>query len=369
MRNSYLIIVLCSFIIWTISCSGKPGTSSEKIPVKKNLTEIAPQQKVIKIISPEEGSDFKPGDIIKIGFEPENIASAPDSVVIYYNGKIISRLFKTPWTYNITLKGETKMGRNSIKLMAYRGNQQPQVITRFFTEFSDIIPKIFRYKVVNVYPHDRAAYTQGLVYDEGFLYEGTGLYGESDLRKVELKTGSVIKQQKIENQLFGEGVALMGDRIFQLTWTSKVGFVYEKSTFKLINKFNYQTEGWGLSVYNDKLVMSDGTNMLYFIDPDLLTVVSSIEVYDNIKQVNQLNELEVINGEIWANIYQSDMIARIDPATGKVLSYINLAGILPEADRDANTEVLNGIAWDKGQNRIFITGKHWSKLFEIRLVE
>jgi glutamine cyclotransferase len=184
---------------------------------------------------------------------------------------------------------------------------------------------------------------------------------------VELATGKVLNQLNLEAQLFGEGIAIAGEKIYELTWESKVGFVYEKSTFRLINKIHYQTEGWGLTTIGDKLVMSDGSNILYFMDPGMFTVVSRLEVYDNKKKVDQLNELEYINGEIWANIWQTDLVARIDPSSGKVIAYIDLKGI--DSDVDTRVNVLNGIAYDPSGKRIFVTGKNWPKLFEIRITE
>ncbi|MBE3086914.1 MAG: glutaminyl-peptide cyclotransferase [Bacteroidetes bacterium] len=235
--------------------------------------------------------------------------------------------------------------------------------------FSDMVPKRNGYKVINTYPHDRDAFTQGLVYDKGVLFEGTGQITGSSLREVELETGRVIRQHNLDASLFGEGIALYRDRIYQVTWQNKVGFVYEKSTFNVINKISYATEGWGLTTIDDKIVMSDGTNILYFFEPEMFTVVSRIEVYDNERKVDHLNELEYINGEIWANIWNANLIARIDRVSGKVIAYIDLKGILPESERNPDTDVLNGIAYDQSDKRIFITGKKWPKLYEIRLTE
>ena len=242
-------------------------------------------------------------------------------------------------------------------------------ITRFIIVYSDTAPGRNGYKVINTFPHDKGAFTQGLVYEDGVFYEGTGQPGSSNLRKVVPETGKVLFQVNLEEPLFGEGIAILGDKIFQLTWESKVGFVYDKSSFKQINKFYYQTEGWGLTTVGDKLVMSDGSNILYFINPDQFSVISKIEVYDREKKVDKLNELEYINGEIWANIWQTDLIARIDPSSGKVIAYIDLKGILSDPETDTNINVLNGIAYDKTGKRIFVTGKNWPKLFEIRITE
>jgi glutamine cyclotransferase len=242
-------------------------------------------------------------------------------------------------------------------------------VTRFLVFYSDIAPKRYGYKVVHTYPHDIEAFTQGLVYEKGVLFEGTGQKTGSSLREVELQTGKVIRQHNLDASLFGEGIALYRDRIYQVTWENKVGFIYDKATFNVINKIYYSTQGWGLTAFNDKIVMSDGSNILAYYEPDMFTMVSRIEVYDNEKKVDSLNELEYINGEIWANIWMSDLIARIDPESGKVLGYIDLKGILPESDRSPETDVLNGIAYDKESNRVFVTGKKWPKLFEIRLTE
>ncbi|NLD62756.1 MAG: glutaminyl-peptide cyclotransferase [Bacteroidales bacterium] len=229
---------------------------------------------------------------------------------------------------------------------------------------SDISPVTYRYRVINRYPHDRRAYTQGLLYDDGFFFEGTGQQGESSLRKVEVETGRVISQVNLDGSLFGEGVALLEDRLYQLTWTSKVGFVYEKETLRQINRIYYQTQGWGLTTAGDSLVMSDGTNVIWFLDRDF-NVLSSVTVWDNKGMVDNLNELEMIDGELWANIWQTDRIARIDPVTGKVLGYVELNNLLPRSDRAPETDVLNGIAWDEKDRRLFVTGKYWPWLYEI----
>jgi glutamine cyclotransferase len=260
-------------------------------------------------------------------------------------------------------------GRKSVKAVAY-SKEKTQSVTRFVIIYSDVVPKRYSYKLIHIYPHDSEAFTQGLFYDNGVLYEGTGQETGSSLREVELETGRVLRQHNLESSLFGEGITLYKDRIYQVTWTSKVGFVYNKSDFKVLNKIFYQTQGWGLTTINDRIVMSDGSNVLYFLEPDMFEAVSRIEVYDNEKKVDQLNELEYIDGEIWANIWQTDLIARIDPTTGKVNSYLDLSQIFPDSKRrEANADVLNGIAWDARGGRIFITGKRWPKLYEIKIAE
>jgi glutamine cyclotransferase len=231
-----------------------------------------------------------------------------------------------------------------------------------------VAPVPYSYQVVREYPHDVKAYTQGLQYDEGVLYEGTGNYGTSSVRKVDLETGEVLQIRNLEQSLFGEGITVMGNRIYQLTYKSQVGFIYDKSSFEQIQKVYYQNrEGWGLTHNGEELIMSDGTNIIYFLDPDMFTVSRQLEVYDDKGPANSLNELEYIQGKIWANRYYTDEIVIIDPQSGKVEARINLKGILKTADRKPSTDVLNGIAYDSQSKRIFVTGKYWPKLFEIRI--
>jgi glutamine cyclotransferase len=363
---------VCSVILmltWALSCSGRPGKKSDMLSLPLPGISEEASSKLIKIISPEENTGFKLNQPVKVVLSLEDKAVVPDSVTIYFNGKYVSSLKSGPWEYSVPQVFTSTTGRKSLKVTAYKGGKSRNSVTRFMIIFSDIVPKKNGYKVIQTYPHNRDAFTQGLVYDNGILFEGTGQETGSTLREVELETGRVIRQHNLDASLFGEGIALLHDRLYQVTWKNKIGFVYNKSDFKLINKIYYPTEGWGLTTINDKIVMSDGTNILYFYEPEMFTVVSKIEVYDNEKKVDQLNELEYINGEIWANIWTSDIIARIDPATGKVLAYLNLKDLLPSSDRNADTDVLNGIAYDSQARRIFVTGKKWPKLFEIRVTE
>jgi glutamine cyclotransferase len=356
-------------LTWTLSCSGRTGKTSEAVSLSKPGISGEVSSKLIKLISPEENTGFKLNQPVKVILSLEEKTILPDSVTIYFNGRYVSSLKSAPWEYSVAPVFTSTTGRKSLKVTAYKGGKPANSITRFMIVFSDIIPKRNGYKVINTYPHNRDAFTQGLFYDRGVLYEGTGQETGSTLREVELGTGKVIRQHNLDASLFGEGIALLNDRIYQVTWKDKIGFVYNKSDFRLLNKIYYPMEGWGLTTIKDKIVMSDGTNILYFFEPDMFTVVSKIEVYDNEKKVDQLNELEYINGEIWANIWMTDLIARIDPATGRVLAYINLKDLLPASDRDAETDVLNGIAYDSSARRIFVTGKKWPKLFEIRITE
>jgi len=232
---------------------------------------------------------------------------------------------------------------------------------------SEPIP-VYSYEIVNVYPHDRNAYTQGLVFEDGILYEGTGLRGHSTLRKVALETGAVLQLYALPAQLFGEGVTVFGDKIFQLTWQSNAGFVYDKHSFQLLQQFHYPTEGWGITHDGERLIMSDGTSTLHFLDPETLKEIGRIQVYDSEGPVVRLNELEYVQGEIYANVWQTDRIARIDPHTGQVIAWIELEGLLGPEDLSQPVDVLNGIAYDAQNQRLFVTGKKWPKLFEIELI-
>ncbi len=223
-----------------------------------------------------------------------------------------------------------------------------------------------KHTVVKVYPHDRNAFTQGLFFMDGQLWEGTGLEGKSNIRRVELETGKVLQQHDIGQQYFGEGLAPFGDRLYELTWKNGLMFVYDKKTMQLQRAFRYKGEGWGLTTDGKHLIMSDGSSALQFLDPATMNRLGTIRVTDRGVEIPRLNELEYIKGEIWANVWQSNRIARIDPKTGRVNSWLNLTGILSPVEA-GGTDVLNGIAYDAKGDRIFVTGKLWPKLFEIKV--
>jgi glutamine cyclotransferase len=225
---------------------------------------------------------------------------------------------------------------------------------------------VYGYEVVNVYPHDRDAFTQGLLFRDGVLYESTGLNGRSSLRKVQLETGKVLQQISVEARYFAEGLTDWGSRLVQLTWETNVGFVYDLASFKRLQTFSYTGQGWGLARDARRLIMSDGTATLRFLDPQTFAVTRRVQVSDGGVPVRELNELEFIDGQIYANVWQTDRIAIIAPDTGRVTGWINLAGLLP-ASAVASVDVLNGIAWDAQRRRLFVTGKLWPSLFEIRI--
>ncbi len=230
------------------------------------------------------------------------------------------------------------------------------------------------FEVVNAYNHDQNAFTQGLIFHDGFLYESTGHNGQSSLRKVELETGKVVQKKEVAEEYFAEGMTILGDKIYQITWQENTAFVYNSSDFSLIKELRYSGEGWGLTNDGTNLIMSDGTHVIRFVDPETFQTLRTIVVLnEENKPLMKLNELEYVKGEIWANIWQSENIkkpnhiARIDPATGKLLGWINLDGISPNDSGRNYENSLNGIAYDAATDRIFVTGKNWQRLFEIKL--
>jgi glutamine cyclotransferase len=240
---------------------------------------------------------------------------------------------------------------------------------------ADAAPEIFTYKIINTYPHDKNAYTQGLEYYNGFLYEGTGRKGTSSIRKVDLTTGKVLQKEDLDATYFGEGITLFNNKIYQLTWQDGVGFIYDLETFKKEKEFKYtkSREGWGLTHNGEKIIKSDGTERIWFLNPETLLEESYIEAYTNQQKVEKLNELEYVNGKIYANIWQKNSILIVDPTSGKVLGVADLNGLKDEVLKtqqlEDQDEVLNGIAYDKENDRLFVTGKNWGKLFEIELLK
>lgn len=228
----------------------------------------------------------------------------------------------------------------------------------------------YGYRILETFPHDRAAYTQGLVVEsDGVFLESTGLRGESSLRRVTMQDGAVQQLHVLADQYFGEGITFVDDRIIQLTWQEQTGFVYNRESFAVLETFSYPHEGWGIAYDGRQLLVSDGTDELRFWDPQTLVQTGSVRVRDQGLPVTLLNELEWVEGEVWANIYRTDLIARIDPASGEVLGWIDLAGLLAPEERDGTEDVLNGIAYDEENGRLFVTGKRWPLLFEIELTD
>jgi glutamine cyclotransferase len=293
-----------------------------------------------------------------------------DSVQFFVKGKKINSQGNT-LTLNTNTVG---LGKHVVSALAfYPGKTKKK--NNSFEVLADKAPAVYKYKIVNTFPHDTKAYTQGLEYHNGFLYESTGRKGQSTIRKVELKTGKVLKKIDIDKQYFAEGMTIFDEKIFLLTWKSKKGFVYNIDTFKQESEFAYNKskEGWGLTHSETELIKSDGTNKIWFLDPITQKEKRSIQVYTNKYPLKELNEIELVNGKIYANKWQQNVIVIINPETGATEGIANLTGLKKEMEKTQKLvdqdEVLNGIAYDSENNRLFVTGKYWGKVFEIELIK
>lgn len=363
---------MLNLLILVILGAGCAGNGSSTVPrherVEKNKELKQKSKKNITLVSPVKNEMFTLGEKIEFNYRFEDTGEIIDSVIYYAGSRKIGMTYREDTGYSWVSEG-IMVGRNSfnIRFCFSDGTSENRSLTLRFK--SDIVPDYYGYRIKAVFLHDRNAYTQGLVYHDGWLYEGTGQRGRSSLRKIRLKTGEIIGTLNLASELFGEGICIFDDKIIQLTWTSQIGFVYDLESFKLIKKINYSTQGWGLTTNGKQLIMSDGSEKIYFLEPEYFTELARIEVYDHEGPVRNLNELEYINGEIYANVYQTFKIVRIDPETGKVLAWINLTGILAQKDYHTDVDVLNGIAYDDKNDRLFVTGKRWPELFQIELVK
>jgi len=257
--------------------------------------------------------------------------------------------------------------------MPVEGEGQTAALLSFEFVNNDPAPGVtetYTYEVLDTFPHDTSAFTQGLVFDDGEFFEGTGIRGESNLRRVDLVSGMVLQQVDLDAQFFGEGITTFGDEIYQLTWVGQTGFVYDRTTFEQLRTVSYQTEGWGITHDGERFIMTDGTDVVRFRDPETFQVMSEIAVTDeNGDPVVRLNEIEYINGSIFANVWLTDFIVRIDPDTGNVTAWLDFTGLFPIEMRVSRTnDVLNGIAYDVETDRLFVTGKRWPEIFLVRLL-
>lgn len=356
MENKIAVFILAVLLY---SCSGPEENG------KDNGNHTLSHSPGIVIDKPARMQNFPMGDTIDVSIRLADPSFTADSVVVDMdNGKGLIRM--NGLNGKVTLiSGRT--GMQSLRFCVYTKDTmfcETQVISCY----SNIKPALYSYKILKKFKHDENDYTQGLVYENGFMYEGTGQPKQSQLKKYRLETGELIQSYKMPDEDFGEGIVLHKNFIYQLTWQSGVAYKYEKESFKMINRFVVQTEGWGITNYGDNLIMSDGSNILYVLSPESFDVVKRIEVFDNVGPVGQLNELEYIDGKIYANVYTTDWIVIIDPESGRVEGKINLEGLLKSADFSKDAEVLNGIAWKGEKNRIFVTGKWWPNLFYIEII-
>lgn len=354
MKKSFFpfVLIVCLFVTF-ISCSNKPKRSRK--PVSNiSVTPGARNYVYGQTVSVQVKTKLRNGEI--------------DNIKLFYEGELLKESKKLDFTVeNIELK---KIGKNSFRALAIKTDSVSNVRVISVNVVSDIEPSQLTYKTVQNYPHNKKYYTQGLEFHNGYIYEGTGENGSSGLFKVNLNTGETLLKFHLAEKYFGEGITILNDKVYQLTYHAQKGFIYNLSDFALVDSFQYKSEqGWGLANDGKSLIMSNGTHEIIWLNPEDFSEVKRIEVANNRGVINNLNELEYIEGSLFANVYTTDMIVEIDPETGKVLAEINLKGIINmfKTSSDAIAE-LNGIAYDSENDRIFVTGKWWPRLFEIELV-
>ena len=354
-----------SIILGFISCQN--GKKEQSISSASD-SHFSTEKQHFEFVEPINGSFIKYNLPVTINIKFSDSTDLADSVKIYIDSKYYKTLTGKKhvirWKETSLQVGQKRI---SADVFFHGGKQESSAIV--INLVSDVAPVKYSYKILKTYPHNVKAFTQGLVYENGYLYESDGEYGQSSLRKQKLPSCEVIKDISLDSKFFAEGIALIGKEIYQVTWREQTCFVYDKETFKVLRKYNYDiAEGWGLAWDGNKILMTDGSNDVYFIDKNNFKQVGKIEVMDDKGPVDKLNELEYVKNRLFANIWQKDIIVVIDPNTGKVIGELNFAGLLKEEDKTQETDVLNGIAWNPSNNHFYITGKNWPKLFEIEII-
>ncbi|MDB4902001.1 MAG: glutamine cyclotransferase [Mucilaginibacter sp.] len=328
-------------------------------------------------ISPEAGTTYKSGDQVAVkAHYPATMK--PDSVVYLVDSVKVGSIKDSSV---FSLKTDTMpLGPRVITAKVFQGGKSQEISTNIVL-LPAKAPEEYTYKVVKVFPHDTSCYTEGLLYQDGYLYESGGGYldppagqvndGQSSLRKEDLASGKVLQKVMLDPKVFGEGISIVDNKIIQLTWKEKIGYVYDKDSFKLLSTFtnNVGVEGWGMCFDGTKLYMDDSTNRIWFLDKNNYRQIGYIDVYDDKGAVNEVNELEYIDGKLYANIWKTDTIIAINPKTGAVLERIDLKNLYPEDKRAPGADVLNGIAYDAQGKRIFITGKKWPHLYQVEFMK
>lgn len=347
-------IFLTSFVL--VNC----GQTSKRTRKPVTSIQVTPKNKKHTV-----------GDKLTVHFQTRLKEGSLKKTEIFLDGKSVFTSDKAENSFEI-VTGDLSLGTHFIKAVATTGDD---ITGENFSEFlllSDIVPRKFGYKVIKAYPHPNEGFTQGLEIKDGYLYEGTGQEGSSAIYKTDLSNWKVIQEYKLEDQYFGEGITILNDKLYQLTYKSKIGFVRDLKTFETIRTWNFKNnEGWGLTNDGKNLIMSDGTEYLTYLDPETFNEIKRIQVCSNAGVVKNINEMEYINGEIWANIWTTNLLIRIDPKTGKIIAEIDLKGLLTSGvnSKKEQVDVLNGIAWDPRTKKLYVTGKLWPKIFEIEPVE
>lgn len=352
-RTIYLLVFILCFFTTFISCSSKSDSS------RKPVSSITLQPKK---------KNYVVGDKVSVNVTTKVKNGEIDVIRLFYNNQLLQE--SKELNFNLDDVELNQLGNRVFTVEAIKTDGVKNSRSQTIKILSDTEAKIYNYQIVNTYPHLKTSYTQGLEYYNGFLYEGTGETGKSHLYQIDLRTGKPLKSIKINDKYFGEGITILNDKIYQLTYKAQKGFVYNLSDFALVDSFRFASkEGWGLTNDGENLIMSDGSHVLTWLNPNDFSVVKTLQVANNRDLVWYLNELEYIDGKILANIFTTEVIVEIDPNTGKILSEINLKGILNMYKSENDTvDYMNGIAYDKKGDRLFVTGKYWPRLFEIRTI-
>lgn len=311
------------------------------------------------------------GDSVVFNISQTDSSKHFDSISYQMDGQVWGKI-KGSLSNSIRLSWDSKeatTGTHVFSITGLSGKNEPESASQTFFIQSDKAPESYTFEVVKTLPHDPESFTQGLEWQGSQLYEGTGLNGKSAVMQIDPASGKSLIRKDLESAFFGEGITIMDGKLFQITWQNKKGFVYQLPGLEKIKEFGYATDGWGLTHWNGKLAMTEGSNKIFFLNPSNFSQTGKLEVWDHKNPVEELNELEEIDGFIYANKYRTDTIVKIDPKSGKVMAYINLAGILPEKDRTGDEDVLNGIAWRPDEKLMYVTGKNWPKMFAIRMIK
>lgn len=349
----FIVFLFLSVLISSFSCSNKSNRS------RKPVVQIGIETNQKKIIY---------GDDIRLNIAVKLKDGELQSTQIFIDTILVNSSPNAEFSY--TLSKFEKLGKHTLKVQSVKTDGTEGVYYKTFEVLSDVVPEQMGYEIIQSYPHNETSFTEGLEIHEGFLYESTGENGKSALYKTNLKTGKTIQSVKLADKYFGEGITILNDKIFQLTYKTKVGFVYKLENMARIDSFHFESaEGWGMTNDKQNLIMSDGSNVLTYLDPATFKTVKKLQVYDDKNAFVYLNELEYSEGYIYANVWGTNIIVKIDPESGKILAKINLDGILINTNPDKDIDVLNGIAIDPETKKMYVTGKFYPKLFEIRLVK
>ena len=342
--NTFKHLLIISLSTLIISCGSNTGQNKNDFIIITNAIK----------------GDISNTDTLNLSVENKK-SHTIDSIIYTLNGKKIA---------NTSHLKTFKLGKHTIDATIYFNNEK-QTATTTITILNSEAPKVYTYKIINEYPHDITSYTQGLEFYKGHLYESTGQRKESKLRHINYKTGEVLKNVNLADAFFGEGLTVLNDKIYQLTWQAGMGFVYDVNTFEKINSFKYgnSKEGWGICNDTKKLYKSDGTENIWILNPDTLVEEDHIQVYTNKGKIVEINEMEWINGIIYANRYQKDGVALINPENGAVIGVIDFSPLKKLVTQHEGLDVLNGIAYNPDTKTIFVTGKRWDKLFEVKIFE